>query len=147
MKSIEATLDFVLANSFFIISICHTVLLSVMIVLHSPCIDEPATLASGYLNLNGWFDAYRVNPPMLRMIAAIPLMVVYPNLDFVASESEGFFRSEIMLSQQLAQQLGNNYELFIFLGRLCCIPFSLFGMYGLFKWVAEIGSHQQFPVS
>src|SRR5689334_13881732 len=44
--------------------------------VHSPTLDEPAHLVAGLRNLRtGDSDVYRVNPPLVRSIAAVPVLV------------------------------------------------------------------------
>src|SRR6266478_349761 len=47
---------------------------------HSPTIDEPAHLVAG---LSHWkFDLHRVNPPLVRLLASLPMLVVDPKTDW-----------------------------------------------------------------
>lgn len=53
----------------------HAGLLAWSIPRHSPTIDEMGHLAAGLSHWEfGRFDLYRVNPPLVRMVAALPLM-------------------------------------------------------------------------
>src|SRR5690606_30439573 len=46
-------------------------------LVHSPTLNEPGHLAAGMSNWKfGRFDIYKVNPPLVRMTAAVPVMLV-----------------------------------------------------------------------
>jgi len=56
------------------ILIIHTLMLIVTAWLHSPAIDEVGHLPAGLVTWKlGRYDVYSVNPPLMRMTAALPL--------------------------------------------------------------------------
>lgn len=65
----------------------HTAILAYCAYVHSPTLNEPAHLVAG---LTHWkfarFDVYNVNPPLIKMVAALPVMLVGYNEDWL-----GFF--------------------------------------------------------
>ena len=55
--------------------ICHVCLLVYSAIVHSPNANEPAHLAAGISHWTmGRFGLYRVNPPLVRAVAAIPVL-------------------------------------------------------------------------
>jgi hypothetical protein len=50
---------------------------------HSPTIDEVGHLAAGLSHWQrGRFDLYRVNPPLVRMVAVLPVLACQPAIDW-----------------------------------------------------------------
>ena len=72
------------------------------------------------------------------MIASVPLLIVNPSMEFSTGESLGTFRSEYHLGLELFQNNGPNVLLYFHLGRFCCIPFSLFGLYMCHQWAQRM---------
>src|SRR5690348_10074181 len=63
--------------------IIHAALLAWQAYRYSPTIDEPAHLVAGISHWKfGRFDLYRVNPPLVRLVAALPMLVVDPKTDW-----------------------------------------------------------------
>ena len=57
----------------------HAFLLGWVAAKPSPTLDEPAHLAAGlYVWKYGRFDLYRVNPPLVKVIAALPVTFADP---------------------------------------------------------------------
>lgn len=55
----------------------HIALLAWSAARHSATLNEPAHLVAGLSHWKfGRFDLYRVNPPLVRMVAAIPITIV-----------------------------------------------------------------------
>src|SRR6516164_7924098 len=61
----------------------HAGLLAWQAWRYSPTIDEPGHLVAGMSHWKfGRFDLYRVNPPLVRLVAALPMLVVDPKTDW-----------------------------------------------------------------
>ncbi len=61
----------------------HAGLLAYGAAIHSPSIDEVGHLAAGLSHWQlGRFDLYHVNPPLVRMIAVVPVLFVQPKTDW-----------------------------------------------------------------
>ena len=59
----------------------HAALLAYSAAVYSPVLDETGHLASGIdLWRTGEARAYCVNPPLVRSVAALPVVVAYPQL-------------------------------------------------------------------
>ncbi|MFV0444805.1 MAG: hypothetical protein ACK5Q5_14630, partial [Planctomycetaceae bacterium] len=67
----------------------HAGLLAYSATRHSPTMLEPALLASGLSHWEfGRFELYRVNPPLVRMVATLPVMAAGYEADWT-----GFYES------------------------------------------------------
>jgi 4-amino-4-deoxy-L-arabinose transferase-like glycosyltransferase len=117
----------------------HAGLLAWQAYRYSPTIDEPAHMAAGISHWKfGRFDLYRVNPPLVRMIAALPMLVVNPKVDWSAFTEAPYARPEFAIGSALAN--GNGFDIFwdFTLARWACIPFSLIGGYFCYRWGREL---------
>ncbi|HMO83603.1 MAG TPA: hypothetical protein PKC18_01650 [Lacipirellulaceae bacterium] len=61
----------------------HSALLAYSAYVHSPTLNEPGHLVAGLSHWKfGRFDVYNVNPPLVKMVAALPVMAVGYNEDW-----------------------------------------------------------------
>ena len=61
----------------------QALILAVSAALHSAAMDDIAHLAAGVSNWElGRFDLYKVNPPLVRMMAALPAMAAGAKTDW-----------------------------------------------------------------
>lgn len=118
----------------------HGALLGYSAAVHTPTVDEPGHLASGIaIWQSGRFALYRVNPPLVRMVAALPMWLggtdwradehwpdCDPRPEFAAGMS--FVRSrtfgQVLWSMTLA--------------RWACIPLLLWGGYICYRFAREL---------
>lgn len=115
----------------------HAGLLSWMAWTDSPTVCEPAHLAAGLCAWEtGTFDLYHVNPPLARLVAALPLLVVRPAADWSGHAGGG--RPEFAIGGRLLHLNQPGWRRLMFLGRLACIPFSLVGMAVAGWWAAQL---------
>jgi hypothetical protein len=117
----------------------HAGLLAWQAYRYSPTMDEPAHMAAGISHWKfGRFDLYRVNPPLVRMVAALPMLVVNPKVDWSAFTEAPYARPEFAIGSALAN--GNGFDIFwdFTLARWACIPFSLIGGYFCYRWGREL---------
>ena len=55
----------------------HSVLLTYSAYVHSPTLNEPGHLVAGLSHWKfGRFEVYRVNPPLVKLIAALPVALI-----------------------------------------------------------------------
>src|SRR5215212_8698000 len=60
-----------------LVLLVHSTLLLYSAYVHSPTVNEPAHLAAGLSHWRfGRFELYRVNPPLVRMLAALPIRIL-----------------------------------------------------------------------
>jgi len=63
--------------------VIHSCLLGYSAYVHSPTLNEPAHLVAGISHWKfGRFDIYNVNPPLVKLVAALPVMAVGYNEDW-----------------------------------------------------------------
>jgi hypothetical protein len=117
----------------------HVGLLLGNIWLHSEAGYEGMHLASGMAAWRtGSFDAYRVNPPLVRLVAALPSVLVYSEAELPLAEDPRDLRGEIRLGAQLIQRLGRGVDRVVIWGRLACLPFALAGAVACWLWARAL---------
>ncbi len=121
----------------------HSLLLGWLAYRHSPTQDEIAHLPAGMVIWkHGDFSVYRVNPPLVRAIAAIPILLTTHEEDWTWYRADAGFRHEWNMGRSFVKANGpRSYWLFT-LARSVCIPFSLLGMVVCFRWGSELTSEK-----
>jgi hypothetical protein len=106
---------------------------------HSPTNLEPAFLVSG---ISHWrfrrFELFRVNPPLVRMAAALPVLVVGCKTDWSRFYDSPGSRAEFPLGGDFIKANGPTAMPLFFYARWACIPFSLIGAYFAYCWATEL---------
>jgi hypothetical protein len=117
----------------------HAGLLGYGAAVHSPSIDEVGHMAAGLSHWQlGRFDLYRVNPPLVRMVAVVPVLFAEPKIDWSPYSDAPGARSEFPIGRQLISDNGERSFWFFTWARWACIPFSLLGGYVCFRWAREL---------
>jgi hypothetical protein len=119
----------------------HAGLLAWAATRHSPTVDEPPHLAAG---LAAWQlgrpELYQVNPPLVRMLAALPVVCARPQTDW-----SGFYsgtRPEAGVGGGFLQANRDGWFWYFILARWACIPLSLLGGTVCWRWAGELyGPH------
>jgi hypothetical protein len=107
--------------------------------VHSPSIDEVAHMAAGLSHWRlGKLDLYHVNPPLVRMVAVVPVLFAEPKYDWSKYSNEPGARSEFDIGRQFITDNGERSFWFFTWARWACIPFSLLGGYICFRWAREL---------
>ncbi|MGB7327731.1 MAG: glycosyltransferase family 39 protein [Rubripirellula sp.] len=100
--------------------------------------DEWGHLPAGLFNLQyGDFHPYRVNPPLVRMLSAIPVALLGGGIDFELLPKAPGFRSEGYLGMAYVHQQGPEVFRWVSIARTAVIPIAILGTWLLYK----IGSH------
>ena len=108
-------------------------------VRHSPTLDEPAHLAAGVrIYERGDFGLYSVNPPLVRLIAALPLNFVGYKADWSGLDESTGTRSEFQVGQGFVGENGERSLWLFTLARWSCLPIHLFGGLISFLWAREL---------
>lgn len=106
---------------------------------HTPTHLEPAFLAAGLSHWEfGRFELYRVNPPLVRMVAALPVLAVDHKTDWSYFFDGPGSRSEFPTGMAFVKTNGLRTIPLIFYARWACIPFSLIGAYFAYRWSSEL---------
>jgi len=114
-------------------------LLAYSATCHSPTHLEPAFLTAGICHWEfGRFELYRVNPPLPRMVAALPVWTLGCKTDWRRFTDAPGSRAEYAIGEDFLNANGPaSIPLFIY-ARWACIPFSLLGGYFAYRWAGEL---------
>ena len=117
----------------------HGGLLAWAATCHSPTLNEPGHLVAGLSNWEfGRFDVYRVNPPLVRMLAAVPALASQATTDWTRLHEGPRARPEFNLGEDFVAANGERSFWLFTLARWICIPFSLLGGYICYRWATEL---------
>jgi hypothetical protein len=116
----------------------HVILQAYLAMHDSPTLDEPALLAAGVSHITtGDLSLYRVNPPLVRSIAALPVALAGPRVDWREAHQSRGTRREFDVGSRFCRLNGKRCVTFFTLARLACIPFSALGCLVVGAWAAE----------
>lgn len=107
----------------------------------SPTWDEPGHLAAGVAHWrHGTFNLYRVNPPLVRGVATLALVLADPTLDVgtyprAADPAE---RYEWQAGTYLLAKHGERFFRLIAYARWSCIPLVLLGGWVCYLWARDL---------
>lgn len=117
----------------------HAVMLGWMAERNSPTLDEVAHLPAGLSHwTNASFELYHVNPPLVRMVAALPLLLIEPETNWQAVQQGPTVRSEFTVGKEFLDANGPRSFWYFTLARWACIPFSLLGGYVCYCWARDL---------
>ncbi len=106
---------------------------------HSPTLLEPAFLVSGISHWQfGRFELYRVNPPLVRLVAALPVLAAGCNTDWSRFYESPGSRAEFPLGEDFIKANGLASIPLVFYARWACVPFSLIGAFFAYRWAKEL---------
>jgi hypothetical protein len=117
----------------------HTSLLAYSAYVHSPTLNEPGHLVAG---LSYWkfgrFDLYRNNPPLVRLVAALPVMAAGYKEDW-----SGFYDAPgampiFGMGEDFVEANGERTFFLTMIARWACIPFSWIGAAVCFLWARDL---------
>jgi hypothetical protein len=117
----------------------HLVILAYEACEDGPTLDEPAHLAAGIYH---WqfhrFDLYAVNPPLVRMIAAAPVLLAEYETDWRALKGATLPRPEFAVGDDFVRANGAIFFSLLRRARLACLGFSLIGAWACFRWADRL---------
>jgi len=128
----------------------HTSLLVLVLCIHllllahaanrlSPVFSEIGHLPAGLSHWKfGMFDLYRVNPPLPRMVAALPILLAAHEEQWTKYNNNPTGRSEILIGRNFLSANGSNSFWLYTLGRWACLPFSVVGMLTCYFWARDM---------
>lgn len=104
----------------------------------SPTSNEPAHMVAGLTHWShGSFSLYKVNPPLVRSVAVIPLAKSTPGIwtpDFDAPGN----RSEYSVGREFVRECGPESQRYFRAARWACIPFAICGALVCWRWSREL---------
>ena len=119
--------------------IAHAVLVGFISCVNSPSVDETGHLPAGISHWTlGEFDLYRVNPPLVRMVGALPVVLAFPEADWSKYTSSPYARTEFTIGHEFGRANGARTFWYFTLARWSCISFSLIGGYFCFRWASDL---------
>lgn len=121
------------------ILLLHTLLLCGCAVRNSFSWTETGLLTAGIINhQHGRFDIFRVNPPLIRMWATLPLAFVCPELSADPKFSNPRRRVEWTIGAATISQYGKKAFNWLIIARIMCVPISLLGAVVTCRWSSEL---------
>lgn len=125
--------------SMIVIVLVHVALLGYGARVHSPTFNEIGHLPAG---ISHWhfnrYELYRVNPPLVRMVAAAPVYAMNPKTNWTGYNTYPTVRSKIQVGVDFVGANGPRSFLLYFIGRLACIPFSCIGLVVCYLWSRDL---------
>lgn len=107
--------------------------------VHSPVKDEVPALAAGIRHWQvGQFNLFRVNPPLVRMVAALPVLSLQPATDWSRLHDVVGRRPEFDVGEDFIRGNGERSFWLFTVARWACLPFSVLGAYICFRWAREL---------
>jgi len=98
------------------------------------CLDESAHIPAGVYHLQtGQMDAYRVNPPLPRMVATIPLLFFPPNIQWKSYDSP-YIRSEYRFANEWLNVDQQQLRTQLFVARMMMLLFFSLGLWSIVRW-------------
>jgi hypothetical protein len=120
-------------------ALVHAFSLGYQAVWNSPTWNEKSHLAAG---VSHWefqrFDLFRVNPPLVRTWAAIPVVLLPHEENWRSYSLSPVTRREASVGQAFAEANGPEYFRLMTCARWMCIPFSLFGGWICGRWAMQL---------
>ena len=117
----------------------HSSLLAYSAYVHSPTLNEPAHLVAG---LSHWkfnrFELYRVNPPLVRMVAALPVMAAGYEEDWAGFYDGPGSRPVFNMGENFIRVNGERSYFLFMIARWACIPFSWLGAIVCYFWARDL---------
>jgi len=81
---------------------------------------------------------FNVNPPLVRMVATLPLLFMKYETDWSRYSEDIRVRPERELSERFIELNGARSFTLLTMARLACLPFSLLGMWICWRWAGEL---------
>ncbi|MEZ6063263.1 MAG: glycosyltransferase family 39 protein [Planctomycetaceae bacterium] len=126
-------------SAVWLILVIHAGLLARIAVVNAPVFDECAHLPSGLSHWQtGTFDLYLVNPPLVRMLASLPVLCVNSQGDWPVEATHPYDRPEFPAAYQFLRTNKETFLWFFTLARWALIPVSMFGGWICFRWSREL---------
>jgi hypothetical protein len=118
----------------------HTFLLTWSAWRHSPTSAEFFVLPAGVSHLSlGNFDLCRTNPPLVRTVGALPvLLLARPDVDWSSYASNPLERTEYAVAFDYVGCNSTRFVWMMMLARSACIPLSLVGAYTCYRWAEAL---------
>lgn len=119
--------------------VIHAALLAYLATRYSPTVDEVGHLPAGLYTWEfGRFDVFRVNPPLVRALAVLPVWLSEPEYDWSSYRQGIIDRPEWNMGGDLMMANGESSLRYFTWARWMLIPVSLLGGYVCYRWAKEL---------
>jgi hypothetical protein len=123
----------------FTLLVIHTGLLAYSAYVHSPTLNEPGHLVAGLSHWKfGRFELYRVNPRLVRLVAALPVMAVGYEEDWTGFVEGPGARPVFGMGEDFVAANGERSFFLFMIARWACIPFSWLGAIVCYLWARDL---------
>jgi len=104
----------------------------------TPTVDEFAHLPAGYHYLKtGRFDLFPLNPPLVKVLCALPLLALQPDLDMAATvQNTGWY--PWVYGTDFMERNRASYDRIFFFGRLPVVALGMLLCLIVFLWAREL---------
>jgi hypothetical protein len=117
----------------------HTLLLAYSGYVHSPTLNEPGHLVAGLSHWKfGSFDLYPNNPPLVRMVAALPVLLAGYVEDWSRFSDAPGAMSQFVIGEDFVAANGERSFFLFTISRWACIPFSWIGAVVCYLWARDL---------
>ena len=122
----------------------HAGLVAWIDMRNAPSPDETAHMAAGIVIwASGCFNVYPVNPPLVRLVAAVPAVCSRADANWSSlceeqSDDRFWRRPEWSMGIGLVRDNRDRIMRLFMLARWACIPFGLIGGYFCWRWAGEL---------
>lgn len=117
----------------------HLLLLGGIALRMSPTSDEVAHLAAGVRYWEtGRVDLYQVNPPLVKAVAALPVVWMHPRTNWSRISTDPGAREEWAIGRDFMVANGSHTWWHFLLARCACFPFSCLGVLLCWWWSREM---------
>ena len=117
----------------------HILLTGYGSALNGPAWDEVGHLVAGLEHWQeGSHELYKVNPPLPRMVATLPIVAVGHHPLRVETSPAFPGRPEWSTGITFVNDHGEQFFRFLTWARWACLPFSLLGAYICYRWAREL---------
>jgi hypothetical protein len=87
---------------------------------------------------SGRFNMFRVNPPLVRMVGALPVLASRPATDWGKLEDAIGARPEFEVGEDFLRANIPRWSQLFTVARWGCIPFSLLGGWVCYRWARQL---------
>jgi 4-amino-4-deoxy-L-arabinose transferase-like glycosyltransferase len=117
----------------------HTCLLAYSAYIHSATLNEPAHLVAGLGEWKfGLFNIYNVNPPLVKMVAALPVIAAGYNENWRGFYGGPGARPEMGMGEDFVAANGERSFVLFMIARWACMPFSWIGAIVCYLWARDL---------
>lgn len=117
----------------------HAILLAWSAYKYAPATDEPGHLVAGISHWRfGRFDLYRVTPPLVRLVAAAPVMLADPATDWTSYRQGPTARPDVSLGIDFTEANGPRTFWLTTIARWACLPFAVTGGLVCYLWARDL---------